>query len=70
MMSLFDILFGREVELIVLEDNQATIKVLLRGYSSKLRHIQRTHKVNLGSVKEELDKPSKTLLLSFRATMC
>ena len=56
MLTLFDMLLGRQVELIILEDNQATIKILKRGYSPKLRHILRTHKVNLGSVKEELDK--------------
>ena len=36
------------------EDNQATILVAKKGYSRKLRHIYRTHKVNLGSVEEQL----------------
>ena len=56
MLDLFDLILGRPVELLILEDNQATIKVLKRGYSPKLRHIQRTHKVNLGSIKEVLDR--------------
>ena len=33
------------------EDNTATIKVMRKGYSPKLRHVQWTHKVNLGSIK-------------------
>ena len=66
MLSLFDTLLGRSVELIILEDNQATITILKRGYSPKLRHILRTHKVNLGSVKEELDK--QEILLEYCPT--
>ena len=38
-----------------MEDNQATIKIVSKGYSSKLRHIQRTHGINLQSIKEVLD---------------
>ena len=34
------------------EGNQATITVVKKGFSKKLRHISRTHKVNLGSLKE------------------
>ena len=39
----------------VFEDNQATIKVIRNGYSPKLRHLPRVHKVNLSSVKEVCD---------------
>ena len=56
MMDLFDILLGRPVTLRIKEDNQATIKILKKGYSPKLRHVLRHHKVNLGSVKEVLDQ--------------
>jgi len=58
MMSLWDMLTGRKILLKVEEDNQATIKVVLKGYSPKLRHILRTHKVNLGSIKEVFDEDS------------
>ena len=58
MMSLWDMLAGRKMLLKVEEDNQATIKVVLKGYSPKLRHILRTHKVNLGSIKEVVDEDS------------
>ena len=37
------------------EDNTATIRVLKKGYSSKLRHVLRTLKLNLGVVKEGIE---------------
>ena len=54
-MDLWDKLLGRSVSLTIYEDNQATIKVVLKGYSHKLRHISRTHKVDLSSIKEIID---------------
>ena len=54
-MSLWDILLGRSIDLIVLEDNQATIKIIRNGYSSKLRHVNRVHKINLSSVYERFE---------------
>ena len=57
-LQLFDLLLGRKVDLYILEDNQATIKVCRAGFSPKLRHIARTHKINLGSVSEALEDPS------------
>ena len=43
------------------EDNQATIKILQKEYSTKLRNVNRTHKVDLGSVKEVLDQDNVVL---------
>ena len=42
-----------DLELVIHEDNQATILVVKKGYSPKLRHISRTHKVNLGCISEQ-----------------
>jgi hypothetical protein len=53
-LELWETVLQRPVDLIIHEDNQATIQVVERGYSSKLRHITRTHKVNLGSLSEVL----------------
>ena len=39
--------FCSPVNLIIAEDNEATIKILLKGRSIKLRHVHRTHRVNL-----------------------
>ena len=44
------------MSLIIWEDNQATILCLKKGYSPKMRTIGRVFKVNMGSIKEELDK--------------
>ena len=46
-LQLWEMSLGRSVTLRVFEDNQATILVVRKGYSPKLRHITRTHKVNL-----------------------
>ena len=51
-LQLWELLLGRTVTLKVLEDNQATILVVRKGYSPKLRHITRTHKVNLSGLSE------------------
>ena len=46
-LQLWELLLQRSVKLRVMEDNQATILVVKKGYSPKLRHVSRTHKVNL-----------------------
>ena len=37
------------------EDNQAAIKIIQTGYSAKLRHLRRTHKINLATWSKLLD---------------
>ena len=49
-----------------MEDNQATILVVRKGYSPKLRHITRTHKVNLASLAEQFE--DENILLSYVST--
>ena len=56
MCQLWDKLLGRVVDLYIMEDNQAAIKICETGYSSKLRHIGRTHKVNIASIRDEVVK--------------
>ena len=51
-LSLWEVLLKRTVNLKIHEDNQATILVVRKGFSPKLRHISRTHKVNLSSLSE------------------
>eukprot|EP00973_Karenia_brevis_P016774 2296993-Karenia_brevis.AAC.1 len=43
------------------QDNQATIITARAGYSPKLRHLRRTHKINLSSIKEVLDREGMTI---------
>ena len=61
-LQLWERLLGRPVKLRVKEDNQATIKVVKKGFSPKLRHIQRTHKVNLGCLQEIFDEDESSVL--------
>ena len=44
-----------------MEDNQATILVVRTGYSPKLRHITRTHKVSLSGLSEVFRDDTVTL---------
>ena len=43
----FDIVADRPVNLDFYEDNQSTIKIIESGYSQQMRHISRTHRVDL-----------------------
>ena len=61
MLSMFDVILERTCELEVFEDNEATIKIVRKGYSAKLRHVSRTHRVNLAGLSEELNKESVNL---------
>ena len=49
-------MLGRPVLLRLREDNTACAKVVTAGYSKKLRHLKRVHRVSLASVKEQLDR--------------
>ena len=60
-LQLWDMLLGRSVALRVMEDNQATILVVRKGYSPKLRHITRTHKIYLSGHAEVFREDSATL---------
>ena len=60
-LSLWEKLLGRKVQVKCLEDNQATILVVKRGFSPKLRHISRTHRVDLGSLAEVFKRDSVSL---------
>ena len=67
MLSALEFILGRSVRLAVLEDNEATIKVVQKGYSPKLRHCSRTHRVNLASLKEQFDQ--ENILLEYVGTL-
>ena len=55
MLDLLELIFERKVVMRAKEDNTATIKVLRKGCSAKLRHVLRTHKIDLGLIKDLLD---------------
>ena len=68
--ALFRTVLGRDLVLKIREDNQATIKVVQKGYSAKLRHIGRVHKVDLSSIKEEIDKDDVELSYVITTEQC
>ena len=63
MAELFSTLLQRSVLFRIREDNEACPKVCTPGYSKKLRHLKRVHKINLASVKEQLDRDDTELML-------
>ena len=48
-------LLGKELKLECRQDNSAVISIVHLGYSPKLRHVSKTHRVNLSSVYEVFD---------------
>ena len=61
--ELYSQVLGRRVMLKLREDSEACAKVVSTGYSRKLRHLKRTHKVNIAAVKEQLDRDDTQLEL-------
>ena len=55
--DLWQMMVGKELELHIMEDNQATIIVAKKGFSAKLRHVNRVHAVDLSSLKEMFQQP-------------
>ena len=55
-MILIDFVLNRGVKLHFYEDNRSAIKIIESGYSQTLRHISRTHRVNLAWLKDQLTK--------------
>ena len=53
-------LIGKELEVKFFQDNNAVLQVLEAGYSAKLRHCGRVHKVNVASISEALEDESLT----------
>lgn len=51
-------LIGDVVEVKFFQDNSAVLQVLKAGYSAKLRHCGRVHKVNVASISESLEEDS------------
>ena len=63
MLELWKQLLQRDVKLRVREDNEATAKIVLAGYSKRLRHLRRTQKIHLASLSEQLNQPDIELML-------
>ena len=48
-------ILGRDATLESLEENEATIKIIRKGGSAKLRHVTHTQKINLASTHEQFN---------------
>ena len=53
-------LLGHNIDLDFHQDNETLLKVLASGYSAKLRHCNRVHRVNIASMSEQLESPQVT----------
>ena len=51
---LLNTLLGRDVPLVLKEDNTATIQIMLSGKTPNLRHVSRTHSINLCWIHERI----------------
>ena len=49
-------LVGMHVPIVFEQDNTAAIAVMNSGYSAKLRHCGRVHRVNVASIHEQLEQ--------------
>ena len=61
MQELAELVFGREVDLHCYQDNSAVIQIVQSGYSPKLRHVSKTHRINLSSLYEVFEDPHTNL---------
>ena len=55
--TMWSMLLDRPVDLEVLEDNMSTIEIVNKGYSSKLAHIPRAHRISLAWTAEAVSQP-------------
>ena len=49
-------LVGTHVPIVFEQDNTAAVTVMTTGYSAKLRHCGRVHRVNVASIHEQLEQ--------------
>jgi hypothetical protein len=57
MQELFETVLDRPIDLICQQDNASVIQIVHGGYSPKLRHMKKVHKLNLSSLYEVFEDP-------------
>ena len=55
-LDLWELSLGRPLQLVVYEDNQATARIVTTGKYTAMRHVKRTHGVQLSSLTELLKR--------------
>ena len=61
MQDLFEIVLNRPVDLTCQQDNASVIQLVHGGYSPKLRHLKKVHKINLSALYEVFNSPDVML---------
>ena len=59
--EMWSALLNRPIDLEVLEDNMSTIEIVNKGYSSRLAHLPRTHRISVAWTAEQAAKPDVKL---------
>ena len=65
---LFEALLGQRLPLQVFVDNTQCISAVEKGYSKKLKHLARTHRVSIGVLNELLEDPDLDMTLDYCET--
>ena len=69
MQELLETVFGRQVELVCYQDNSAVIQIVAAGYSPKLRHLNKTFRINIGSIHQVFKENDDCQLLYIKTAM-
>ena len=57
LLQVVQLMFSGSMSLRCFEDNQAVLAILAKGYSPKLRHLSKFHRVNVASTCQAFDEP-------------
>ena len=57
-LSLWNYILGRDMSMEFAEDNEAMIQICTSNQMAKMRHVSRTHRINLASVGEKFNDPA------------
>ena len=66
--ELLETIWDKSVELVCYQDNSAVIQIVAAGYSPKLRHLNKTFKINIGSISEWFSENSDSSSLLYIKT--
>ena len=61
MQDLFDLILNRPINLVCQQDNASVIQIVHGGFSAKLRHLKKVHKLNLSALYELFHDPQVVL---------
>jgi len=61
MQDLFDLVLNRPISLVCQQDNASVIQMVHGGYSARLRHLKKVHRLNLSASYELFNDPQVTL---------